>query len=87
MHFMMHMQQLSQELLRPEEILHWKTPQLLQNSEEELMNCRSRSIRHHAGRSAGVAQRVAHDRDRQNSAEAQNDPSSGRRHAISERGG
>lgn len=33
----MQTQQSSQELLRPEEILHWKTPQLLQNFEEELM--------------------------------------------------
>ena len=46
---------------------------------------RSRSIRYHAGRSAGVAQRSSQDRDRQNSAEAQNDSSSG--HRLEDLGG
>lgn len=34
---MMQTQQSSQGLLLPEETLHWKTPQMLQNFEEELM--------------------------------------------------
>ena len=34
---MMQTQQSSQRLLNPDEVLYWKTPQLLQNFEEELM--------------------------------------------------
>lgn len=46
---------------------------------------RSRSVRNHAGRSAAVAQTAQQNRDLQNSAEAQNQPSSG--HQLEDLGG